>query len=409
MPLERLPLPTPSQVVERNSQNTIDAAMLDPTADSIMESAEPEKEKPRIGGGSRVSTYFITPFNPQALQRRTCDRKYKHYDVTPRTAMIVANLPPAGTGPGTQPTGKQPTQPFVSGPTSSALPSSSSVGTIFPNSPYTVSVKAGQTSRRDREETKDRSNSAAGGGGDTRTSTNSPITFRQPRNLQPPPGTFYKPPGSSRTRGWPSSSTCGTTSPINMSPTSPAVKTSSPTSPAVKTSSPTSPAVKTSSPTSPAVKTSSPTSPAVKTSSPTSPAVKTSSPTSPAVKTSSPTSPAVKTSSPTSPAVKTSSPTSPTALLLLASSHSSTITFSSTPMVTTATFQTSNPPIHCPQDSVDSSVSVDPGVETSADLPPPLSPPPSSPEDLSPTEAKPLHQRLRPRAKPSAPGEAHFV
>ncbi|XP_038820318.1 rho GTPase-activating protein 29-like isoform X2 [Salvelinus namaycush] len=606
MPLERLPLPTPSQVVERNSN---DAAMLDPTTDSIMESAEPEKEKPRIGEGSRVSTYFITPFNPQVVQRRTWDRKYKHYDVTPRTAMIMANLPPAGTGPGTQPTGKQPTMPTqlsVSGPTSSALPSSGSVGTILPNSP--VSVKAGQTSRRDREETKDRPNSAAGGDGETRTSTNSPIAFRQPRNLQPPPGTFYKPPGSSGTRGWPSSSTSGTTSPINMSPTStvktssptfpnvktssptsptsptvktssptsptsptvktssptsptsptvktssptsptsptvktssltsptsptvktssptsptsPTVKTSSPTSPTVKTSSPTSPTVKTSSPTSPTVKTSSPTSPTsptvktssptspnvktssltsptsptvktssptsptvktfsptsptsptvktssptsptvktssptsptvktssptsptvktsspttstvktssptsptVKTSSPTSPTVKTSSPTSPTVKTSSPTSPTVKTSSPTSPTVKTSSPTSPTspnvktssstsptALLLLASSRSSTITFSSTPMVTTATLQTSNLAIHCPQDSVDSSVSVDPEVKTSADLPPPRSPPPSSPEDLSPTEAKPPHQRLRPRPKPSAPGEAHFV
>ncbi|XP_064815418.1 rho GTPase-activating protein 29-like [Oncorhynchus masou masou] len=82
MPLERLPLPTPSQVVERNNQNTNDAAMLDPTADSITESAEPEKETPRIGEGSRVSTYFITPFNPQAVQHGTWDRKYKHYDVT---------------------------------------------------------------------------------------------------------------------------------------------------------------------------------------------------------------------------------------------------------------------------------------------------------------------------------------
>nr|XP_046216532.1 rho GTPase-activating protein 29-like isoform X2 [Oncorhynchus gorbuscha] len=488
MPLERLPLPTPSQVVERNNQNT-----NHPTADSIT-----EKETPRIGEGSRVSTYFITPFNPQPVQRRTWDRKYKHYDVTPRTAMIMANLPPAGAVPGTQPSGKQPTvptQPSASGPTSSALPSSGSVGTIFPISPCTLSGKAGQASRRDREETKDRPNSAAGGGEETRTSTNSPIAFRQPRNLQPPPGTFYKPPGgSSATRGWPSSSTSGTTSPINMSPTptvktsspttpnvktsspttstvktssptvktsspttstvktsSPTVKTSSPTSPTVKTSSPTSPTVKTSSPTtstvktsspivktssptsptvktssptsptvkissptsptvkssspttstvktssptsptvktssptSPTVKTSSTTSPTVKTSSPTSPTVKISSPTSPTVKTSSPTSPTVKTSSPTSPTVKTSSLTSPTALLLLASSHSSTMTFSSTPTVTTATLQTSNLPIHCSQDSVDSSVSVDPEVETSADLLPPPVPSPQQPRGPQP-------------------------
>eukprot|EP00063_Salmo_salar_P021991 XP_013996826.1 PREDICTED: rho GTPase-activating protein 29-like isoform X2 [Salmo salar] len=497
MPLERLPLPTPSQVVDRNSRNDNAAIMLDSTTNTIVESAEPEKqketEKPRIGGGSRLSTYYID--TQQAVQRRPWDRKYKHYDVTPRTAMIMANLPPAGTSPGPKP-GKQPmmpTQPAVSGPTSSALPSSSSFSTIFPNNPYTVSLKAGQTSRRDREETKDRPNSATEGGGETRTSTNSPMKFRQPRILQPPPGTFYKPSGYSGARGWPPLSTSGTTSLTKMSPTSPTVKTSSPTStvksssptsptvktssstyptvktssltsPAVKTSSSTSPAVKTSSPTSstvktssstsstvktssstsPAVKTSSSTSPAVKTFSPTSPTVKTSSPTSSTVKTSSSTSPAVKTSSSTSPAVKTSSPTSSTvktssptsstvktfhtsttvtAPLLLSSSHSSSITFSSSPMVTTTTpsptttyiLQTSNLSTHTLQDSVDSSVSVDPEVTTSVDLSPRQSPPPSSPEDTSPTEVIPLQQRLRRRPRPSAclqeleHREAHFV
>ncbi|KAM9459931.1 rho GTPase-activating protein 29-like isoform 3-T3 [Salvelinus alpinus] len=346
MPLERLPLPTPSQVVDRNSRNNHAAAMLDPGANTIAESAEPEKqketEKPRIGGGSRVSTYYID--TQQAVQRRPWDRKYKHYDVTPRTAMIMANLPPAGTSPGPKP-GKQPTMPTqlsVSGPTSSALPSSSSFSTIFPNNPYTVSLKAGQMSRRDREETKDRPNSAAEGGGETRTSTNSPIKFRQPRILQPPPGTFYKPSGYSGTRGWPSLSTSGTTSLTKMSPTSSTVKTSSPTSSTVKTSSPT---VKTSSPTSPTVKTSSPTSPTVKTSSPTSPTVKTSSPTSPTVKTSSPTSPTVKTSSPTSPTVKNSSPTvktsSPTSPTVKTSSPTSPTVKTSSP--TSSTFKTSSP------------------------------------------------------------------
>uniref|UniRef100_A0A8K9Y4S9 Rho GTPase-activating protein 29 n=1 Tax=Oncorhynchus mykiss TaxID=8022 RepID=A0A8K9Y4S9_ONCMY len=160
MPLERLPLPTPSQVLDRNSRNNNAAITLDPTANTIVESAEPEK--PRIGGGSRVSTYYID--TQQAVQRRPWDRKYKHYDVTPRTAMIMANLP-------------------------SALPSSSSFSTIFPNNPYTVSLKAGQA-----------------------TSTNSPMKFRQPRILQPPPGTFYKPSGYSGARGWPSLSTSGTTS-----------------------------------------------------------------------------------------------------------------------------------------------------------------------------------------------------
>uniref|UniRef100_A0A8C7KZ46 Rho GTPase-activating protein 29 n=1 Tax=Oncorhynchus kisutch TaxID=8019 RepID=A0A8C7KZ46_ONCKI len=160
MPLERLPLPTPSQVLDRNSRNNT----LDPTANTIVESAEPEK--PRIGGGSRVSTYYID--TQQAVQRRPWDRKYKHYDVTPRTAMIMANLP----------------------------------------NPYTVLLK-----------------------------------FRQPRILQPPPGTFYKPSGYSGARGWPSLSTSGTTSLTKMSPTSPTVKATSQTSPTVKASSQTSPTI----------------------------------------------------------------------------------------------------------------------------------------------------------------------
>ncbi|XP_052333353.1 rho GTPase-activating protein 29-like [Oncorhynchus keta] len=437
MPLERLPLPTPSQVLDRNSRNNNAAITMDPTANTVVESAEPEK--PRIGGGSRVSTYYID--TQQAVQRRPWDRKYKHYDVTPRTAMIMANLPPAGTNPGPKP-GKQPTMPTqlpVSGPTSSALPSSS-FSTIFPYNPYTVSLKAGQASTRDREETKDRS--AAGGGGETRTSTNSPIKFRQPRILQPPPGTFYKPSGYSGARGWPSLSTSGTTSLTKMSPTCPTVKASSQTSPTVKTSSQTFPTVKTSSQTSPTVKTSSQTSPTVKTFSPTSPTVKTFSPTSSTVKTfptsptvkTFPTSPTVKTFSPTSPTVKTFSPTSPTvktfptpptvtAPLPLSSSQSSSMTFSSSPMVTTTTpsptatytLQTSHLPTHTLQDSVDSSVSVDPEVTTSADLSPRQSPPPSSPEDPSPPEVVPLQQRLRPRPRPGARlqelehREAHFV
>ncbi|XP_042185099.1 rho GTPase-activating protein 29-like isoform X2 [Oncorhynchus tshawytscha] len=421
MPLERLPLPTPSQVLDRNSRNNNAAITLDPTANTIVESAEPEK--PRIGGGSRVSTYYID--TQQAVQRRPWDRKYKHYDVTPRTAMIMANLPPAGTSPGPKP-GKQPTMPTqlsVSGTTSSALPSSSGFSTIFPSNPYTVLLKASQASTRDREETKDRPNSAAGGGGETRTSTNSPIKFRQPRILQPPPGTFYKPSGYSGARGWPSLSTSGTTSLTKMSPTSPTGKASSQTSPTGKASSQTSPTGKASSQTSPTVKTFSPTSPTVKTFSPTSPTVKTFSPTSPTVKTF-PTSPTVKTF-PSSPTVK-NFPTSPTvtAPLPLSSSQSSSMTFSSSPMVTTTTtpsptatyiLQTPHLPTHTLQDSVDSSVSVDPEVTTSADLSPRQSPPPSSPEDPSPPEVVPLQQRLRPRPRPGARlqelehREAHFV
>uniref|UniRef100_A0A668AJM2 Rho GTPase-activating protein 29 n=1 Tax=Myripristis murdjan TaxID=586833 RepID=A0A668AJM2_9TELE len=152
MPLERLP--TRAQVMEKKSHDTAANANANPderdlTTEVIQEAAEPEKTRP--GGSSRVSTYYITPFiDTQTMQRRTWDRKYKHYDVTPRTAMIVANLPPTNSG---------------AQPAKAATPAT--VGS---------------------------------------SSTNAPITFRAPRTLQPPPGTFYKPPVSIGSRSPPSSS-----------------------------------------------------------------------------------------------------------------------------------------------------------------------------------------------------------
>uniref|UniRef100_A0A3P8XLR2 Rho GTPase-activating protein 29 n=1 Tax=Esox lucius TaxID=8010 RepID=A0A3P8XLR2_ESOLU len=340
MPLERLPHP-------RNGRSTT-------TTDTITESPEPdkepEKERFRSGVGSRVSTHYITPFiESQVMQRKTWDKKYKHYDVTPRTAMIMANIPAAGPVPQLT----TPPQPSTLGPASSAPPTGSSVMPV------------------------------------------SPLTFRQPRTMQPPPGTFYKPPGSSGTRGWPSFT--GSTGHTNTSPTSPNVKTSS--SPTDKTFS---------------------SSPTIKTSS-SSPMVKSSS--SPSVLNSlflavpSSSSPTVPPSS--SPSVQTSS-SPPVTAPLLSSFHSSTITSSSSPVVSTTsptspnaspTSGTTNLSIHSPQDSVDSSVSGE--FMTSADLSPPQSPPPSSPEDHSPTEVKPLHPRLRQRPRPHLQDlehrEAHFV
>uniref|UniRef100_A0AAY5KV21 Rho GTPase-activating protein 29 n=1 Tax=Esox lucius TaxID=8010 RepID=A0AAY5KV21_ESOLU len=144
MPLERLPHP----IVERNGRSTT-------TTDTITESPEPdkepEKERFRSGVGSRVSTHYITPFiESQVMQRKTWDKKYKHYDVTPRTAMIMANIPAAGPVPQLT----TPPQPSTLGPASSAPPTGSSVMPVLANNLHTVSVKAGQTSRlRDKEET----------------------------------------------------------------------------------------------------------------------------------------------------------------------------------------------------------------------------------------------------------------
>ncbi|XP_070701198.1 rho GTPase-activating protein 29-like isoform X2 [Pempheris klunzingeri] len=203
MPLERLP--TPALIHERNNRNTaanIDSssAERDPISETIQEIPEPEKARQSVS--SRVSTYYITPFiDTQTMQRRTWDRKYKHYDVTPRTAMIVASLPSASSG--VQPI--KATMPVTVSPavtTASVAPTTSSVSTIFSNSPYTVSVKPAWTSKREN----DTDNSVS----ESNSSPNLPLKLRAPRTLQPPPGTFYKPPVS-RARTIPNWTTTVTT------------------------------------------------------------------------------------------------------------------------------------------------------------------------------------------------------
>uniref|UniRef100_A0A8C9YUA2 Rho GTPase-activating protein 29 n=1 Tax=Sander lucioperca TaxID=283035 RepID=A0A8C9YUA2_SANLU len=209
MPLERLP--TPAQISERNCCNTaakvdVSSVERDPVSETIQEIPEPEKA--RQSSSSRVSTYYITPFiDTQSMQRRTWDRKYKHYDVTPRTAMIVANLPSASSG--VQPV--KATLP-VTVTTASVVPTTSIVSTIFSNNPYTVPVKPGWTSKRENYTDHSLSKSSS--------SPNLPLTLRAPRTLQPPPGTFYKPPVSinSRARTLPNWTTTVSTSPPPSSP-----------------------------------------------------------------------------------------------------------------------------------------------------------------------------------------------
>ncbi|XP_062284934.1 rho GTPase-activating protein 29 [Scomber scombrus] len=217
MPLERLP--APAQLSERNNRNAAantdaSSAERDPVTETILEMPEPEKV--RQSGSSRVSTYYITPFiDTQAMQRRTWDRKYKHYDVTPRTAKIVANLPPASSG---VPSIKA---SIPAATTSSLVHTTSSVSTIFPSNPCTVSVKPVWMYKRENDTDTSVSES--------RSSSNLPLTLRAPRTLQPPPGTFYKPPVSmnSRARTLPNwtttvtTLTTTTTTTSSLNPTSP--------------------------------------------------------------------------------------------------------------------------------------------------------------------------------------------
>ncbi|XP_014012813.2 rho GTPase-activating protein 29 isoform X1 [Salmo salar] len=170
MPAERLLNPAHG-VDERNARNTADLDSEDVTGSagsiardqSIEEVSEDEKPK------SRASSHYRSTFIDTGTLRRTWDRQYKHYDITPRTAKIITNLPTAD---------KEVEDSTTS--LSTSVPSSSS---IYPNRPYTIAVRPGRTLKREENVCE---------------YSSVPTAFRPPRTLQPPPGTFYKPPSGSK-------------------------------------------------------------------------------------------------------------------------------------------------------------------------------------------------------------------
>ncbi|KFO78108.1 Rho GTPase-activating protein 29, partial [Cuculus canorus] len=160
LPVERI-LP-PCVLNERNSRNAgaVSPEKLgrSPTIEEVSEA----KALPAADTCCRLPCY-----DTQIL-RKTWDKQYKQYDITARTAMIMTNVP-------------QENRAVESG-TAGALSSSCSAGNssanaILPSKPYSVSVKSGRTATE-------------GNGPDA----NPLAAFRAPRTLQPPPGTFYKPP-----------------------------------------------------------------------------------------------------------------------------------------------------------------------------------------------------------------------
>lgn len=150
MPVDRL-------LNERNSRNT---AERDCPPAAIQETTEPEKPST-----PRLSSYYRNPFIDTQTLRRTWDKQYRHYDVTPRTAMIVANLPSSDVTDSTKSSASSET---VSG-------TAGSVSVTSHSSPYITG---------------------------TGKSSTAPISFRAPRTLKPPPGTFYKPPSGSQFRSF---------------------------------------------------------------------------------------------------------------------------------------------------------------------------------------------------------------
>ncbi|NWX45103.1 RHG29 protein, partial [Steatornis caripensis] len=162
LPVDRI-LP-PCVLNERNSRNAgaVSPEKLDrsPTIEEVSE----------VKAIPAVNTCCRLPCYDTQMLRKTWDKQYKQYDITARTAMIVTNVP-------------QENRALESG-TAGALSSSCSFGNnsanpILPSKPYSVSVRSGRTATE-------------GSGPDA----NPLAAFRAPRTLQPPPGTFYKPPSN---------------------------------------------------------------------------------------------------------------------------------------------------------------------------------------------------------------------
>lgn len=169
MPAERIN--NRSQVDENNARNSTDqGGGKGSSCDQPIEEVD-EAEKTK----SRAGTHYRSTFIDTQTLRRTWDKQYKHHDVSSRSVRIVASSPTESQ--------VESSDLSASVPASSSAfclgTAGSSTATIYPNRPYTIAVRPSRTLRREDIITK-----------------YSPVAtaFRAPRTLQPPPGTFYKPP-----------------------------------------------------------------------------------------------------------------------------------------------------------------------------------------------------------------------
>ncbi|XP_007665650.1 rho GTPase-activating protein 29 isoform X2 [Ornithorhynchus anatinus] len=156
MPIDRL-LPS-SLLNERTSRNPGAFNPDKPPGSPTVEEVSETKPLPANNACSRLSCY-----DPQTLPK-SWDKQYKQYDMTARTAMIMTNALQENRaregGGGAVPASGQPVQPIT-------VP--------------------GRSARKTSE----------GGSPDS----NRLAAFRATRTLQPPPGTFYKPPASNKGKG----------------------------------------------------------------------------------------------------------------------------------------------------------------------------------------------------------------
>uniref|UniRef100_A0A671UEE3 Rho GTPase activating protein 29a n=1 Tax=Sparus aurata TaxID=8175 RepID=A0A671UEE3_SPAAU len=161
------------QVDENNTRNSTDQDdRRGGSFDQPIEEVD-ETENTKLRAGTHYRSTFI---DTQTL-RRTWDKQYKH-EVASRTVRIVASLPTDSTA-----VDANNISASVSSSSFSLGTTGSSISNIYPNRPYTVAVRPSRTLRREDNVTKFNPVATA---------------FRAPRTLQPPPGTFYKPPSGSK-------------------------------------------------------------------------------------------------------------------------------------------------------------------------------------------------------------------
>ncbi|XP_019357183.1 PREDICTED: rho GTPase-activating protein 29 isoform X1 [Gavialis gangeticus] len=162
LPVERI-LP-PCVLNERNSRNvgvsSPEKLGRSPTIEEVSES----KALPAISACCRLSCY-----DTQTL-RKTWDKQYKQYDITARTAMIMTNVPQEHRAPESGSAGTCFSTCSTGNNSTSAVP---------PSKPYNVPIRSVRVTTE-------------GNAPDA----NPLAAFRAPRTLQPPPGTFYKPPSN---------------------------------------------------------------------------------------------------------------------------------------------------------------------------------------------------------------------
>ncbi|XP_056155296.1 rho GTPase-activating protein 29-like isoform X2 [Lampris incognitus] len=173
IPAERLS--NRSQVDENNARN---GAMRGEGRrggcdQSIEEACEDEKPK------SRASTHYRSTFIDTQTLRRTWDKQYKHCEISFRTSKAVA-------GSSVESPAADASNLSASVPASvSAYIGSTTTNNICPNRPYTIAVRPSRTLRKE---------------GNVDEFGPVTTTFRAPRTLQPPPGTFYKPPSGTKAK-----------------------------------------------------------------------------------------------------------------------------------------------------------------------------------------------------------------